>query len=58
MDILIVVIVGDWGSWRPGGLGHKLLTFLFRLLMCSVTVGKCAQSLPRGSMIAVRYGAS
>jgi len=36
----------------------RFLTFLFLLLMCSVTVGKCALSLPRGSIIVVRYGAS
>ena len=33
-------------------------TFLFRLEMCSLIIGKYAFILPRGSMIVVRYGAS
>ena len=46
------------GDVYVGRAGMRFFTFLFRLLICSVTVGKCAPSLPRGSIIVVRYGAS
>lgn len=46
------------GRWLSAGDVGSSFTFLFRLLMWSFTVGKCALSLPTGSIIVVRYGAS